>query len=136
MKLSEFVLPLIRARFSAQGMREPAEGPFAVFPATHPDVGDIELYDDGGEVVIGVGNFTHCHFTSYDLTGSESEKAVRIANDIVSFLDDIFSERVEFWGSHSGSGGVRRRGPQGELHKATSGTSAYVWSGPAHRDGA
>jgi hypothetical protein len=112
MTRSETLIPLLKARFADRPLvvgtgSEPA----ATFPAVHPDVGDLVIRDDGDELTIYVGNFTHVHFDSVDET--------------LTFLDDVFADRMEFFGSHLGGGGCRHR-----TAKALLGTRTYVWSGP------
>jgi hypothetical protein len=106
----------------------PHEEAAVVFLAAHRDVGDIEIQDDGNELTVTVGKFTHTHFANYDEGISDSERAERIVNDLVAFLEDVFADRVEFFGSHRTGGGFRPRG-------AESGSDLYVWSGPIADDG-
>jgi len=107
-----------------------------VFSSANPDVGDIEIYDDGEELTVLVGKFTHTHFGNYDTTLSSQQRVERIAEDVVSFLEDVFADRIEFFGSHIGAGGFRRREhPRGLLSKLIFGRKTYVWSGPVRNDG-
>ena len=121
---------MLLAGFPNRGLRlgEPP-GPCAVFSAIHPEVGDIEISDDGDEVTVVVGHFTHKHFDNYDTGLSEAEVAERIAQDVVSFLEDLFSDKIVLWGSHRGTGGCYERDQKpprffGRRRKK------YVWSGP------
>jgi hypothetical protein len=139
-KFSEFLLPQLRECFPSRNLQErnvqePGEGPFALFPAIHPDVGNLELYDEGEEITFVVGNFTHIHFACYEAHLSPEAKAAQISADVVAFLDAIFSEQLEFWGSHSGAGGTRPRDSQGRLSRFVFGRRAFVWSGPVSEDG-
>jgi len=105
--------------------------PFAVFPAKHPDVGDIELYDDGDELTVVLGHFTHRHFGSYDEGISDIERAGLIAKECVDFLREIFADQVVFFGSHAGGGGSGRRGePRSFISQRLFGRKTFVWSGP------
>ena len=36
-----------------------------VFPAEHPDVGEIHVWLDREEVTVGIGHFYHTHFETY-----------------------------------------------------------------------
>lgn len=135
MKLSEFLLPLMRDRFHMHSLQEPAEGPFALFPQIHTDVGSLELHDDGDEITLIVGDFAHCHFSSTEPELAPERRAVEIADKLLPFLAKIFSEEIEFWGSHTGAGGTRARGTQGALSKLVSGSRTYTWSGPTRLRG-
>jgi hypothetical protein len=98
--------------------------PVVVIEAIHPDVGNVEIYDDGEELTIGLGNFTHAHVG----LGESKDKIVELA---VALLTDLFSDGLVPWGSHSGAGGYYRKGQISSLAKMLSKDSTrYVWSGP------
>ena len=80
--------------------------PFIRINAAGSDFGDIDLYDDGDEVTIYFGRFTHSHFSNYDEIPLE-EKEHLIAEDVYEVLKATFEDKVEFWGSHQGSGGFQ-----------------------------
>jgi hypothetical protein len=131
--ISDFLIPKLRRRFSDRGLRVgvPPQ-PCAVFPAIHPEVGDVVISDDGYELTLEAGNFTHSHFSNYDDNLSESQKAERISEDVAQFLEELFADRVVLWGSHAGSGGWYPRDEQpSRLFRAHG--ELYVWSGPILR---
>jgi hypothetical protein len=101
------------------------------FPAAHPEVGTIEIAEDGPEVIVYLGNFTHSHFANYDKSLSPEQAAEKITADIVALLDDIFADKVVFWGSHRGGGGYFMRGAQSPHSRG----QQYVWSGPIREQG-
>ena len=136
--LTDRLIATLHSRLALQPMEVGGtDGVVVVFPAAHSDVGDIEVHDNGDELIVMVGNFTHTHFNNYDRGLSISERAERIADDVVAFLTDIFSDRIEFFGSHTGAGGWRKRKPKerGILSKLVFGKKTYVWSGPVANDG-
>jgi len=99
-----------------------------VFPAAHPGFGDVEVYDDGDELTVNIGNFTHSHFSNYS-DASDVEKAKEIVESTLSFLSDIFKDHLVFWGSHkSGGGGFHRDEAPNRVLPPDG--SLYVWSGP------
>lgn len=126
------LVPKLQARFAAHELRLGKEGePCVTFPAVHPEVGDVLVYDDRDEATVVAGNFTHGHFGNYDEGIDKAERAERIADDVVQFLDDLFSDRIVLWGSHRGGGGWRKREvPDREDDLET----GYVWSGPLGRN--
>lgn len=135
--ISSILLPLLGRRFEGQDMLlQPGGEPVAVFSAKHPEVGDIEIYDEGEELTIVVGNFTHTHFANYEKDLSNSERRARIANETVSFLDDLFADRIEMFGSHRRAGGTRyrRNKRRGTISNFIFGRKSYVWSGPLSND--
>ena len=131
--ISDVLIPQLQQRFPNRGLRiSTPPGPCAVFPAIHADVGDIEIHDDGDELTVVAGNFTHGHFSNYDSDLSPDEKAKIIADEVVAFLENLFADRIVLWGSHHGSGGWYSRG--GETDNITGlfkeRGKEYVWSGP------
>lgn len=99
-----------------------------VFPAASPEVGDIEIYDDGDELTVVLGKFTHDHFSNDDAGLSMDEKADRIAENVAVFLEKLFADRVILWGSGQGSGGWCYVDESGGVESYG---KEYVWSGPA-----
>ena len=103
--------------------------PAAVFHAAHPDVGDVEVLDEGGEVIIIVGHFTHGHFAAY--TPATNEQAEQnIVDAVTEFLERLFADEVVMWGSHRGGGGWYARDRAEGLGVVTPTGPLYVWSGP------
>lgn len=127
-ELFEALIPELRARFPGRGLRIEAGPPQrAVFPAIHPEVGDLAIEDDEQELTAMYGNFTHCHYGPYRFSPGTTVRVV--IDSLLSDIDDLFSNRLIMWGSHDKSGGLFRFGEE-----ATSlwepGDRRYVWSGP------
>jgi hypothetical protein len=133
--LTDRLLPLLQKRFPNRGLRLgiPPHA-CAVFPAVHPEVGDVEIYDDGDELTLVAGNFTHSHFSKYNFDGEYSDdlKEKEIVEEVATFLNDLFSDRVVLWGSHQGGGGwyYPHHGNTDQRHQ-----NEYVWSGPRPNSG-
>ncbi len=85
-----------------------------VIPALSQDFGNIEILDEDGELAIYFGKFTHAHFQD--------------PSPAVICLQAVFADELEFYGSHSGSGGFRLRGSQDQSQLATY-VKTQVWSG-------
>ena len=133
MYISDILIPNLQQRFADRGVRiNSTPTPRVVFPAIHPDVGDIEIHDDEFELTVVAGKFTHAHFSNYDDAISKHERAVRIVDEVVVFLEDLFADRIVLWGSHEGSGGWHDAGEYSEFQKDSRG---YVWSGPLSKSG-
>lgn len=131
--LSALLLPTLHERFPNRGLREgDTPGVCAVFPAIHPDVGDIQIYDDGDELTVVAGNFTHGHFSNYDESRGVEEKELQIVDAVADFLEDLFADRIVLWGSQRGSGGWYYPEHAGDDpgHERE-----HVWSGPRPRSG-
>ncbi|MEM7504238.1 MAG: hypothetical protein AAF417_19515 [Pseudomonadota bacterium] len=131
------LLPLLRNEFADRNMREESgTGNLVVFPAIHPEVGDIEIYTDSEEVTLVLGKFTHVHISNDEETISATDRHRAIAQETVAFLAGIFSEEIELYGRHFLGGGTRYRdgSSRGALSKLFFGRKTYVWSGPTDDD--
>jgi hypothetical protein len=131
--LTDTLISQLRTRFTGRPfVVGSSPGPVATFPAAHPDVGDLLIHDDGDEFTVYLGRFTHVHFNCYDEALTQEERSAQIVDSLLRFLDDIFADRMEFFGSHGGGGGCRMRDAQqrGGLSKFFLGAQTYVWSGP------
>jgi len=104
----------------------------ALISPKYPDFGTIEVLDDGEELTLNLGKFTHSHFNNYDDGISDDERADRIVDEVIDFLSEVFADRIEFYGSHSRGGGCRPRGerPRGFLSRCLFGADNFTWSGP------
>jgi hypothetical protein len=126
--ISDVLIPKLQKSFPERGLRiAPPPSPCAIFPALHPDVGSIEIYDDGDELTVIAGNFTHGHFSNYDEKLSVQQKAEKITEAVVHFLEDLFADQIVLWGSHQGGGGWYKRGEDPAWEHDT---KEFVWSGP------
>ena len=89
--------------------------------------------DDGDEVTIYLGNFTHVHIGSYDDEISQDAREKIIAESVIEYLEDIFADRIVVWGGPR-SGGCERRDKKSictSFLKGPNKRKEYVWSGPA-----
>ena len=120
----------MRDRFPSIGAvpGSPAQSVY-IIPAKHPDVGNIEIHDDGAELTLYLGRFTHTHISNYERDLSEDQKAEAIVSDALSFLGSIFEDQVVLWGTSKGSGGCYRVDHERNRGIRTQGP-LYVWSGP------
>ena len=124
----DILIPVLEQRFPGRGAKRTTQPrPCITFPAIHPEVGDLQIYDDGDEVTLIAGNFTHGHFSNYDDIAKEDKERM-IAADVADFLEKLFSDQVVFWGSHKGRGGWRV--VDSNTAGSKKGEKEYVWSGP------
>lgn len=130
--LSHALISKLRFSFGDIAMTiYPDNHKFAVFTAVHREIGDFILYDDGDELTLCLGNFTHVHFSNYEAALSDAEKAEDITDRLVDFLKKLFADKIEFFGNERG-GGCQERGSteRGAFSKLFFGQKVYVWSGP------
>lgn len=98
-----------------------------VFPAAHPNVGNVCLVDVGAEgVLVYLGKFTHKHFFSDDKSLGEEEAADRVVAMAMAFLEDVFADRIVMYGSYLSDGGTFEVGSMPEGIDATIGPF-FVW---------
>jgi hypothetical protein len=138
--LFDVVAPKLAERFAGRGMRL-EEGPpqSVVFPAICADVGDLVITDDGDELTVVFGRFTHHHYgwdypypPRNDIERANFEEAIE---NLVKDLTALFGDRVVMYGGRSGVGG--------QLHWLREEPSwippgygqKYVWSGPFRGNG-
>jgi hypothetical protein len=99
MTIREVLIPRLSERFSGHGLKVSEIEPFATFPAAHGAVGDVSIWDDGHEATIGLGTITHSHFDCSNTTLSDLERSEFIADEVMSFLGDLFEDRILIWRS-------------------------------------
>lgn len=108
---------------------EEDSNPTLVIEPMFPEFGPLEIIDDGDELTVMAGNFTHGHFSCYDDGLSVEEKAEEIADRTVEFLKDVFSDKVIFWCRPNHSGGwYTVEDAEGGLQPRY-GENQAVWSG-------
>ena len=122
--------PRLRERFPELRTFYSSERPNSlVIPAKHPEFGDIEIDDDGNELTMFIGKFTHCHLDGYGESSSEDQRADIAVERAVDLLDRIFRDQIVCWGSNQASGGFFDREARSESARQPEGP-LYVWSGP------
>lgn len=133
--LSEHLATELEKHFGDRGLKlHGAAQPAVSFTPVHPSWSPIEIWDDGDEVTVDFGNFTHVHFGNYDTGLSVVEREKKIISDVIAFLDDVFADKIEFFKTWFGGGGCRTRGSQGKWSRRLLGRQqAFVWSGPVSR---
>jgi hypothetical protein len=120
MSLADELIAGIQGRFRDREFATDLTGnPCAVFPSPSAEVGSIEIHDDGHELTVYLGHFTHVHFDNFDRPKSDSECNRAIVSEVLDFLEEVFNDDIEFFGTPGGSGGwhYRKDGPRGFLSK-------------------
>lgn len=129
--LLERLVAALPTRLPNAAWRRGEDGRSLVFPAASEDFGDLVVSGDphAPELVVDFGRFTHGHFDCHEDGLSADARDGIIVARVLDCLDDVFADRLEFYGSHAGFGGSRPRGTQGRLSKFLIGDQAFVWSG-------
>lgn len=126
--ISELLYPLLDEKFPNKGRIEKSKyGEFYVFEPEYTEFGAVVVSDDGDEVIIFLGNFTHTHFSCYDEL-SIDEKEKRIAKDVAGFFEKLFDDRILVWGKDIVMGGWEELKEKHSTRKTI--FKRHVWSGP------
>jgi hypothetical protein len=106
MAIRDVLVPALEGAFPTSGMRVAVHPePVAVFPAACPEVGDVQIYDDGDEATVVIENVTHHHVNPYDAKMTPSERAEWVTHEVLVFLHALFEDRVFLWSRQKGKSG-------------------------------
>lgn len=95
-----------------------------------PGFGPIEIQDDGSELTVSVGRFTHCHFEMFEAEGDATRQREVAVTEAIDFVEEILDDRLACHGSHDGGGGCMQVGkPVGLLSRLLGPRFTYTWSG-------
>lgn len=100
----------------------------ATIPPIHQSWEPIVICDDGDEVTVYFGHFTHKHYGYYGESTDPRLIALIVAADVVEDMKLVFDDQLEFY-KFWGGGGSRTRGTQGKLSKFIFGNNGVIWSG-------
>jgi hypothetical protein len=105
--------------------------PVISIPAQHPAVGNVSIWDDGDEVTLEIGDITHGHFGVYDTSGAE-ELAQAVTEQVIAFLDTLFTDRVLLWKARSGGAGGWHvlDAAHPFTYQLPANAQCFLWSGP------
>ena len=103
----------------------------ATLRAPFPEIGELQIYDDGEEATVGVSEVTHLHFNPLDATLTGERRARRIAEEVMGFLRALFADQVLLFRTpNRGEGGWQRLDVSSKLPALDSGREYFLWSGP------
>jgi hypothetical protein len=132
----EVLLAALVDRFGSRGLRVGTPpNAIAVFPAKHPEVGDVSIGGAGiDSATVAVGEILVDHFYNLDSHLGAHERAERLTKNVVRFLQELFADRLLFWRSTDDRNeGWRERGDAGYLEPLVLDNRiyrTYLWSGP------
>lgn len=116
MGIREALAAALTERFADRPLRIGAPpGPVAIFPAEHPEVGDVRVMETGIDgnfvAIVAVGDILSDHFQNYDNHLETDERVARLTNEVVRFLQELFADRLLLWRSTDDrNAGWRERG--------------------------
>lgn len=110
--------------------RQGNDGAELVIRSPSDQVGELVVTDDGDELTVHIGTFTHSHWGCIDAAVPAEQRPDHIAQDVVAFIRAMLTDEIEFYGTGA-AGGSRRVGkPRGWLSRRLFGATTYRWSGP------
>jgi hypothetical protein len=120
----------IESEFSSLHFVVDEERRTIIIPPIYEEFGSIESQDEGNELIVIVGNFTHWHVSCYEEDLSDNEKAEMIVEDIAEFLRGVFNDKIIMWGSHKGRGGFIYRDEYQTQEPQLNAHQKWLWSQP------
>ncbi|GAB3092368.1 hypothetical protein [Lysobacter terrae] len=106
------------------------DGPELVIRSPSDQVGELVITDDGDELTVCIGTFTHSHWGCFDSTLPAEQRPEQVAKPVLEFISAILSDRIEFFGASTGGGSRPVGKPRGWLSRLMFGSTTYRWSGP------
>lgn len=91
-------------------------------------LGQMEICDDGDEATVYF-TITHGHFSCYDESLSLGQREQQITDDVIAFLDSLFSDRVVIWQLLGGlAGGWRVLQPGEDAPSPSLARRQFLWT--------
>ena len=121
------------SKVGLQGRREP-DGVIR-FTAASPEVGDLIVYFNDGEITVDIEKITHLHFTPYEADPTNAAHTiVDCAQEAAEYVAGVLSGRWILWRYPNGAGGSYEIGKGSEdwADSPVNPTDAekFLWSGP------
>lgn len=137
MPLRDTLARELTERFAEHELRIGAPpDPLAEFPAIHQGIGNLTMRADDRSysVAIEIGTIFGTDFTNYDTHLDDRERAGRVTNEVMRFLNELFADRLLFWRVEDGRGSAwRERGESGPIDPLVCDNRVYhtyLWSRP------
>lgn len=80
------------------GRRQGDDGTELVIRSPSDQVGELVVTDDGDELTVHIGTFTHSHWGCTDAAVPVEQRPDRIAQDVIAFIRAVLSDEIEFYG--------------------------------------
>jgi hypothetical protein len=103
----------------------------ATLQAPFPEIGELQIYDDGEEATVGISEVTHLHFNPDNATLTGDRRDRQIAEEVMGFLRALFADQVLLFRTpNRGVGGWQRLDVSTKLPALSSDREYFLWSGP------
>ena len=128
------LIPALRESFPTESFifSEPPQ-PIASLPAPYPEIGRLDIYDDGDEATVDLTEITHGHFSCYDTDTTTEQREAMITADVIDFLHALFSDQILLYRTPTRSmGGWTRLDLSPESERIRRDREYFVWTHPFH----
>ena len=102
--------------------------PIASLPGNIPQVGLLQIYDEGDEATVCFTDVTHSHFSCYETDKTQEQREEIITGDVMDFLEALFSDQVLLYRSRSKSMGGWVQLPADEPLRIEADLEYFLWS--------
>ena len=124
--LEEFVTAVHAAGFGIEFSLSD-DGRHVVFADQTATFGDIVVEEDGEEIIVTYGRFTHSHFACYEEHVGLAQRRAHVVESVIETLKQVFNGDIVFHGSHVGGGGCGRREFLDQHINSRSNTEIISW---------
>ena len=131
------LLKVLSESFGAEGFEvhsvspdECLNKPLVTFPAKHPEVGDLRVFEEQDRIEIYIGLIARVALIA-DESNLTKVQELDLSRSAVSFIQQLLNDEIEFFG-FAGSGATRARTDKRRSwwSRFSYGDTTYVWSGP------
>ena len=127
--LKRAVIQLLENDFSTLDFEtSPESDCFITIRPVWSDFGLVEIIEDGGQIIVDWGRFTHSHIDSFN--EDSEEQVAEIVESLRHLLGNVIADKVAFWGVRNGAGGCFFVGDS-EFQRGQE--RAHLWSGATVR---
>ena len=99
-------------------------------PENYPGFGDVLIRDDGIEMTVYVGKFTHSHTSPQEDDLSDEDKTDTITDEVIDLLQNLFDDQLVLWRGDKGGGFYHKDAPLNLRRRLPKDGEKWVWSGP------
>jgi hypothetical protein len=104
--------------------------PDLVIRSPSAEVDSLRVCDEGEELTVFIGSFTHSHWGCSDESLSEPARQDEIVRCVKEYLIDVLEDRVVFFGYGAGGGSQPANVPRSFWSRLFLGRKSFRWSGP------
>lgn len=128
--IRDYLTPALKARFPKIPFEFGSDGLVATAPIPCREIGPLAISEEGDEVIIFIDRATHGHFGCHDEDFTIEQKERKITEDVLEFLESLFSDRVVVQRIGQGFAGGWKVLEPGQMPKRSWIWQQFLWSRP------